>query len=123
MNLIWIALGGMLGALARHFSYIGMKLIGVETTSLVTVAINLLGCLLLGILMGLGEKVLPIHRVLIHLGVVGFLGSFTTFSTLGFESWVFWNQQKYLPLIIYVFVQIIAGIAFVGIGRTFMLKI
>ncbi len=123
MNLILIAVGGAFGALTRHFSYISIKSMGIEATPIATVAINLLGCFLIGTVMGLGEKALPIHRVLIHLGAVGFLGSFTTFSTLGFESWTYWHQQKYIALIGYVGIQIVLGIVLVGLGRTMILKI
>lgn len=75
-----ISAGGMLGALARY---------GLGTAfphapgefPLTTFAINLAGCLLIGMLMVLITEGRPVHRLVRPFLGVGVLGGFTTFST------------------------------------------
>jgi CrcB protein len=79
-----IALGGGLGALARH----GL------TTALptppghfpwATFLVNVAGCFLIGVLMVLVTDVWTAHRLVRPFVGVGFLGGFTTFSTYAVE--------------------------------------
>jgi CrcB protein len=71
-----VGLGGVLGALARH-------LLGehVETRTVDTLAVNVLGSLLLGLLVAV-----PVDDGLLLLFGTGFCGAFTTFSTFAFET-------------------------------------
>jgi CrcB protein len=84
---LFVALGGGLGSLARY------KMGGWLMHHLVdwkfpagTFAVNLLGCMLAGLLAGLAEGrawLGPEARVLLF---TGFLGGFTTFSAFGLET-------------------------------------
>ena len=86
VNLLWIAIGGCGGALARY----GLRNLveGVTSTDFPfgTLVVNVLGCLLIGVVMALIEHhgtFSPEARLLLLTGV---LGSFTTFSTFGWET-------------------------------------
>ena len=86
MNLIWIIIGGSLGALLRY----GTTLLSVRVFGTAfpygTLIVNLAGCLLIGTVMGLAERgsfVTPAFRLFF---VTGFLGALTTFSTYAWES-------------------------------------
>jgi CrcB protein len=50
-----------------------------------TLAVNLLGCLLIGFIVGLADRAIVSRAVRILL-VTGFLGGFTTFSSFSLES-------------------------------------
>lgn len=50
-----------------------------------TLLVNLLGCLLIGFIVGLADRAIVSRTVRILL-VTGFLGGFTTFSTFSLES-------------------------------------
>ncbi|HBO42457.1 MAG TPA: fluoride efflux transporter CrcB [Planctomycetaceae bacterium] len=85
-KVLWIALAGALGTLARY----GLsKLVQESTESLFpwgTLAVNVLGCLVFGVLCSaMGERfaVSPQTRTIL---LVGFMGAFTTFSTFAFET-------------------------------------
>ncbi|MGQ0792955.1 MAG: fluoride efflux transporter CrcB [Deltaproteobacteria bacterium] len=85
MSYVFIMLGGAAGTLARYFvsGFVGKSLEGAFPWG--TLAVNLAGCLLIGILWELFESkaIAPGARVFIF---TGFLGGFTTFSTFGLEA-------------------------------------
>jgi len=85
-NLIAVWLGGGFGALARYgISGLVQGRFG-QTFPAGTLAVNVLGCLLAGAMMGLLEErplFAPGTRLFL---TVGFLGGFTTFSTFGYET-------------------------------------
>lgn len=86
-GLLLVALGGAVGSVARY------KLSGWvlhHTTNWTfpagTFAVNVIGCLVAGVLAGLAEKhgfLSPDTRLLLFTGV---LGGFTTFSAFGLET-------------------------------------
>ena len=82
-----VGLGGFVGAGARYIAS-GMvhRAASLEGFPLGTLAVNVLGCLLIGLLGGLMElrQLLgPSMRLFLLIGV---LGGFTTFSTLAYET-------------------------------------
>jgi CrcB protein len=81
-----VGLGGFLGTVARygltglvHRHYKGLLPAG-------TLAVNVLGCLAIGAVMGLVEDRALLTPDARRFLVVGFLGGFTTFSALGHET-------------------------------------
>ena len=80
-----IALGGMLGASARH----GADLLWPAKPGAVpwtTLGVNVLGCLLIGVLMVLVVEAGGAHPLWRPFAGVGVLGGFTTFSTYAVET-------------------------------------
>jgi CrcB protein len=76
-----------------------------------TLVVNMLGCLLIGILGGLAEhrQVLePVHRLFL---MVGILGGFTTFSTFAFDTLMLAHDAQVIKAVINVGVQVILGFA------------
>jgi len=86
MNLVWIMIGGSLGALLRYGAMLFCTRVFGTTFPAGTLAVNLSGCFLIGLVMGLAEAgpfVTPAFRLFF---VTGFLGALTTFSTYAWES-------------------------------------
>ena len=86
MVVLWVAVAGALGALARWGLgvWLGERLGGAFPWG--TLAVNLIGCFLLGVVMEATERVgwLPGPTRLVL--AVGFIGALTTFSTFEFET-------------------------------------
>jgi CrcB protein len=74
------------------------------------------GCLLAGILFGLwGGTTSSTVRLL---WLVGFCGSFTTFSAFALENINWWQMGEYYKMIFYTLVSIVSGFAAVWLGIT-----
>jgi CrcB protein len=79
-------------------------------------AVNLVGCLLIGVFAGLAESRQlfgPEFRTFV---LIGLLGGFTTFSTLGYETFAMIRDDEYLLATVNVGVQVVLGLALVWAG-------
>lgn len=81
-----------------------------------TVVVNLSGCLIIGFLLTLGEERSWLSRDTRLLLVTGLLGSYTTFSTFGWETYVLLRDNDLLRAAWYVGLSVIAGIIGVWAG-------
>lgn len=116
MLVVWVAVAGALGALARWG--IGVWLgqwLGI-TFPWGTLAANLMGCFLIGVVMEATERVgfLPGATRLIL--AVGFIGAFTTFSTFEFETFQLFRRGALLIGAINFAANILLGFALLWAG-------
>ena len=112
-----IAVGGAVGALARY-GMGGLVQQAFKTASFPagTLAVNLTGCLLIGFGGGLIETrqfFTPELRAFIF---IGFLGSFTTFSTFGLESFNLARDGQWLLAAANIGISVVVGLAAVLAG-------
>jgi CrcB protein len=85
-KLLVIGLGGFVGAIARYGLTGVVHRLSNGSFPLGTLVVNVLGCLVIGALMAVVEHrqaLSPNTRLFV---MVGLLGSFTTFSTFGYET-------------------------------------
>jgi CrcB protein len=113
--LFLIALGGGAGAVARYL--LGGWVQGWSGLGFPwgTLAVNLLGCTLLGVGMRTIDALLtsPEARGLI---AVGFLGAFTTFSTFSMDTVVMLQRGEWERAVGYVAASVLFGLIGVWIG-------
>jgi CrcB protein len=112
-----VALGGAIGSVARY------KLSGLVLHHTVdwrfpagTFAVNVLGCLVAGVLAGLAEKhdmLSPDARLLLFTGL---LGGFTTFSAFGLETMHLIKRGDPGVAAANVLLSVLAGLAALWIG-------
>ena len=85
IDIALVLAGGGVGSLSRYFVSLSAGRIFGDSFAWGTMIVNLLGCLLIGFLVGLLDRsILP--RAMRILLVTGFLGGFTTFSSFSLES-------------------------------------
>ncbi|WP_113919443.1 fluoride efflux transporter CrcB [Alkalibaculum bacchi] len=90
IHIFLVGIGGFLGAIARYSVTKHLNSKSPLIIPIGTLTVNLLGAFLLGIITGAS-----VNRVIVLLFGTGFMGAFTTFSTLKLEMiQLYRNKQK-----------------------------
>jgi CrcB protein len=116
VTLFWIAVAGAAGALARYGLSGLVHTITGTRLPWGTLLVNLLGCFLLGLITetsGRSGWLSPEARIGM---TIGFLGSFTTFSTFGVETFRAIESADWVGAVSSVLLTLVGGLAFVLIG-------
>ncbi len=118
MPIVLVALGGAAGAVARYLvdGLVAERAAGAFPWG--TLAVNLSGSALLGLLFALAIErgVLPASAR----GplMIGFLGAYTTFSTLMLESWRLWEDGAVALALANALGSVALGLVAIFIGLT-----
>ena len=115
-NLLAVGLGGFLGAIAR---YTVGGLVDSRFNTRVpcgTLTVNLLGCLLIGAILGWVSRGEASSRTTELLLVTGILGSLTTFATFGQDTVELLRQGALGPAAGNVALNVIVGLTAVALG-------
>ena len=116
-NLLSVGIGGFLGAIARYgLSGLVRRYCDGEFPY-GTLVVNVLGCLVIGVLMSLVEDQKLFGPDMRSFLMIGLLGSFTTFSTLGYETYKLWQDHEYQFAFLNVGANVVLGITAVVLGR------
>jgi len=118
-TILFIGVGGFLGSISRYAVHKLLTGIFPGIFPLGTLAANLLGCLLIGIIYGMATSYNILSHEMRMLLAVGFCGSFTTFSTFANENLALLQSNQIFVMIIYTAVSIIIGILMVFLGIKF----
>src|ERR1051325_10409412 len=111
-DVLLVGAGGFLGASLRYAVSLGLlRWSGTFPTA--TLAINVAGCLLIGLLMPAVEGRPPWLLFL----VPGILGGFTTFSAFGHETWKLVQNGTPALAAVYVAASVTLGLGAVWLGR------
>ena len=81
-----------------------------------TVAVNMIGCFLFGLIWTLAEERLVISGQTRFILLTGFMGAFTTFSTFAFETSGFLQDSQWWLASANAFGQLFAGVALIFLG-------
>lgn len=118
LKIVIIGLGGCVGAIFRYLVAGGVHaLANTASFPVGTMAVNVAGCLLIGIGGGLMESrqlFSPEWRAFLFIGI---LGSFTTFSTFGLETFNLAKEGQWLASFGNVGISLALGLAAVLAGH------
>jgi len=115
-QILLIGLGGFVGSVARFLVSKLNTRIDWLSIPMGTLAVNVLGSLLIGFLIGISEKspVLTVEwRMFL---MVGLCGGFTTFSSFTGENLMLMRNGQFLPLFLYTGLSILLGFTAVYFG-------
>ena len=113
--IIMVGLGGSIGAVSRYLTSLYITKFTGNGFPWATLGVNLVGCLLIGIITGIildKEFSWPVREFLI----IGILGGFTTFSAFGMETINLIRSGSMGAAAGYVSISLLAGVVFAGVG-------
>ncbi|GAC1491520.1 MAG: hypothetical protein NVS1B1_09160 [Candidatus Limnocylindrales bacterium] len=121
MTLVLVGLGGFLGAVARYLVDGWIAERAGTTFPFGTLLVNLSGAFLLGLLYALTVERGLLPEAIRPPVFIGFIGAYTTFSTLALESWRLIESGSYglgiANLVGSIVLGIVAVVAGLALGR------
>lgn len=119
IKLLLVGLGGFLGAISRYLmSGLVYNLFDKPIFPYGTLAVNILGCFLIGLLNGIFEVRQIINPEIRLVVFIGFLGGFTTFSTFGYEIFQFARDSQLVSALLNLLLSVTLGLIAVWFGHT-----
>lgn len=112
-NILTVGAGSFIGGAVR---YIMMTVMSGIKKGWPTVAVNLIGCFLIGLIWGFISRTQSESSNLALFLMVGICGGFTTFSTFSKDALMMLQNGNIWGFAAYVGTSIIAGIALTAIG-------
>ena len=114
-DLILVGIGSGIGGMCRYLIslYLGQSHSGFPWGTFV---VNIMGCLLIGILWGLTSRFQNLSPAFSLLFMVGFCGGFTTFSTFSKEGLALLQANNYTLFALYTIGSVLLGIIAVALG-------
>lgn len=119
INILLVGAGGFIGS---GFRYICGKTVHTLLQQYPwfpfgTLAVNIIGCLLMGFLAGLSESRHLLSPEASLFVFAGFLGGFTTFSSFGYETFVLARDVQLSAALLNIGLQLIIGLGAVWAGN------
>lgn len=115
-HILAIATGAVPGALSRYYLTEWTKAKLGTNFPFGTFIINLTGCLAVGFFFTIAQGITGYSSELDLLIRIGFLGSYTTFSTYGFDTFSLWRNYQIIATVFYWAGSAILGVIAVRIG-------
>ena len=116
-SVLLAGLGGFVGSSVRYGVALLLPSASRGGEGLATVAVNVVGCLAIGVLtqaMASRDALSPQLTVFL---MVGLLGGFTTFSTFGHETVEMWQQRGPSLALLVAAAHVALGVGAVWVGR------
>lgn len=115
-SMIIVGIGSFLGGSLRYVTSTMMKNVCGQDFPWGTLTVNLLGCLVFGLIFALFSKYATTSSPWYLLFTTGICGGFTTFSTFANESMQMLQSGNIGGFIGYVSTSVIGGIVLIGLG-------
>lgn len=123
LNAALVGAGGFVGAICRYgISGFVQRNAVIATFPYGTLVVNMTGCLLIGIFVGIIDARQLVNPEVRSFILVGVLGGFTTYSTFGLETFALLRDADYLRAVVNIAVHIVLGLALVWIGYSLASK-
>lgn len=110
-----IGLGSFIGGVGRYYLTILLQNRFITSIPYGTLAVNVIGCFLIGMIYGLSERVTLNGEWQLFL-TTGILGGFTTFSSFSYETISLFRDQQYGYALLNIGISILLGLAATMVG-------
>ncbi|MDO4736870.1 MAG: CrcB family protein [Bacteroidia bacterium] len=119
-NIFIVGSGSFIGGAARYIIMLSTKSVGKEW---LTLSVNLLGCLAIGLIWGFLSKIQSESGNWALFLIIGVCGGFTTFSTFSKDALIMLQNGNILGLSVYICVSVIAGLLLTALGYYIAVRI
>lgn len=109
--------GGFVGTCCRYLVTRWCAMMFSGTWPLGTFLVNIVGCFVFGVLLGLFEKTQTVSTTESLLLVTGFCGGFTTFSAFAGEVCLLGDKGQFVTSLVYLLASVAIGVVMVIAGR------
>ena len=116
MNVLLIALGGSIGAVARYGLAGLVQRFTTPYFPFGTFVVNMVGCFVFGILAGGAEHPFALGPQVRAFLLIGVLGGFTTFSSFSFETFQLLRDAEIMRASVNAVGQLVVGLFAMWIG-------
>ncbi len=113
MSLFFIGFGGFFGAISRYLVGVFISNIGLNS-NISTLLVNIIGSFFMGLLFYIFSTNSSDFYKLFF--VVGFLGSFTTFSAFSLDAMNLFLASQYINFLTYIILSVVLSILFIFLG-------
>jgi CrcB protein len=115
-QIIIVAIGGAAGSVLRYLATIISAKFYNNNFPFATFIVNIVGCLLIGILIGIFERTGSVNENIRLLLITGFCGGFTTFSAFSSENISLMQNGNTLLAVTYIVLSVTLGLLAVWFG-------
>lgn len=121
--IILVGIGGGIGSIFRYLTSVYAAKYFQTAFPLGTFAVNIIGCLIVGLLLGLFERQQLTNPDLKFLFITGFCGGYTTFSAFASENINLFQSGRSLTAFLYIAASVIVSLfaVWTGLSLTKML--
>lgn len=117
-DVLLVGLGGFLGSISRYaLGGLVLRQSGANRFPLGTLVVNVLGCLVMGLVAGLAERWHLFGGPTRLFLMTGLLGGFTTFSAFAYETYFLGREHAWSSAVANVFLSVVLGLGFLWVGH------
>ncbi len=116
MNVLWVALGGAIGSVARHGVNVWWARLFGSNFPANTLLVNVVGCFVMGLLAALFALKADVSQNTKLFLMTGILGGFTTFSAFALDVAALTESRPAMVAVSYVLASVVLSIIGVFAG-------
>ncbi len=115
-TILFVGIGGFIGSIFRYLVSLLFARLDIANFPFATLSVNILGCFVIGLVLGLTERGSFTAGEVRSFVVVGILGGFTTFSAFSYESIRLLQEGAFGPAAGNIFLNVAVGLAATWLG-------
>ena len=117
-TILFVGIGGFIGSILRYLVSLVFARLDIANFPLATLSVNILGCFVIGLVLGLTERGSFAAGEVRSFVVVGILGGFTTFSAFSYETIRLLQEGAFGPAAGNILLNVVLGLAATYVGLT-----